>query len=156
MLPRTHFEPLVLASTFGLSSIVGLADLFDASVQASAYRFASLWPEPTLVLTLEMGLRKEELDDPMAQKKLRVVSAWPYPRGAWIYIPKNKSADEQGSLARAFAGEHVDERAGLEELGLQSPGRLELSARAFTYRSMDGPRRRVVALFRQTEGSING
>jgi IrrE N-terminal-like domain len=149
LLPRAYFEPAALASPFAIESVVGLADTYEASVQATSYRFAAFWPEPTLVLTLEPGLRKEERDDLEAVAKLRVVSAWPHPHGAWPFIPRNKSADENGALVRALNGEVIREKAGLEELGLESMGNIELTARAFPYRQGGETRSRVLALFRR-------
>ena len=149
LLPRAFFRPSVLSSDFAIDSIIDLADAYEASVQATSYRFAAFWPEPTLVMVLEPGLRKEERDDPDAVAKLRVVSAWPYPHGAWPYVPPNKSADQNGALVRALNGEIIKERAGLEDLGLEGPGNLELAARAFTFHDGTKPCRRVVALFRR-------
>lgn len=155
LLPRTYFKPMALASEFSIESIVALADEFEASPQATSYRFASFWPESTLVLVLEPGFRKDEKGDPEATAKLRVVSAWPHPYGAWPFIPKNKSAIEDGALARALNGEVIKESAGLEELGMESTSDLELTARLFRYGRGLEQRERVLALYRRP-GKNNG
>lgn len=150
LMPRALCQPLVRASDFDLASVVALADACESSVQASAYRFSQLWPEPTLVICLEPGFRKSEAQDPTATKKLRVVSAWPT-SGKWPFIPKNKSAKAGGPLSRALDGEFVHEGGSLAELDIDSLSRLEVSARAFTYRRGDGElQRRVLAIYRQT------
>jgi hypothetical protein len=57
---------------------------------------------------------------------------------AWPYIPPHKSAEE-GALTRALAGELVEEQASLAECGgAAAPAKIEVSARAFSYRTADG------------------
>lgn len=152
LLPRDHFGPATLESDFSLASVVDLSDRYEASREATTYRFAHFWPEPTLVVILEPGLTRDEQDDPEAVVKLRVISAWPNPHGAWPFVPKNKSAREDGALVRALNGEMVREKAGLEEFGLMSEGTVEVSARVFGYRRGGESRRRVIAIFRRVGG----
>ncbi|HEX5308067.1 MAG TPA: ImmA/IrrE family metallo-endopeptidase [Solirubrobacteraceae bacterium] len=148
LLPEAEFAPEVRESAFGLSSVIGLADRYEASVQATAYRFQRYWPEPTLMIVLEQGLRREERGDPGAVPKLRVVSTRPV--GSWPFVPRNKSASEAGRLVRAENGEIIDEIASLDELGIDHPIKVRVSARAFTYRTGDGlSRRKVLAMYRQ-------
>jgi IrrE N-terminal-like domain len=149
LLPADEFSSDAKAAEFGISTVVRLADHYQASVQATAYRFQRFWQEPTLLVVLEEGVRKAERDDPDATPKLRVTSA--YPRGAWPYIPMNKSAAAVGPLTRAYQGELISERAGLDDISHgEAPDGLEVSARAFEYRTRDGRmRRRVLALYRQ-------
>ncbi|MGA8746446.1 MAG: ImmA/IrrE family metallo-endopeptidase [Solirubrobacterales bacterium] len=149
LLPGAYFEPATLNSDFGIDSVLDLADIYEASREATAYRFGFFWPEPTLVVILEPGLRQEERSDPEAVVKLRVVSALPDPYGAWPFIPPNKSAAEDGALARAWNGELITEKAGLEEFGLESDGNIELTARLFRYQRDGEQRERVMALFRR-------
>jgi hypothetical protein len=151
LLPEAEFAPEVRESVCGLSSVIDLADRYQASVQATAYRFQRYWPEPTLVIVLEQGLRKEERDDPNAVPKLRVVSTRPI--GSWPFVPRNKSASENGGLVRAEHGEVVDEIASLDELGIDESIKVRVSARVFTYRASDGlSRRKVLAMYRQLGG----
>lgn len=156
LLPRAYFQPAVLDSEFDIGSVLDLSDLFDASREATAYRFALFWPEPTLVVVLEPGLRQEEIGDPEAIAKLRVVSAWPSPNHPWPFIPINKSAMEGGALVRAWNGEVVREKAGLEEFGLKSDHSIELTARVFPYRRNGEKRERVVAMFRKVMQNHHG
>lgn len=149
ILPRAYFAPATAASSFELGSVLELARTYEASIEATGYRFARFWPEPVVVVILEPGLRKDERDDPEAVAKLRVVSAWPDPQGAWPFIPINKSAVEDGALMRALDGELINEKAGLEELGLKSDGNVEVTARMFPYRRGAERRARVVAMFRR-------
>ncbi len=152
LLPRRHFRPLALASDFSIESVTELAEEFMAGVQATAYRYSAFWPEPTLTMILAPGLRKEEREDPEAEPKLRVVSAWPQPEGIWPYIPKNKSADPDGALVRTLDGEVIREKTGLEELGMPTIGHEELAARRFDYHDGEQMRTRVIALFRMVSG----
>jgi hypothetical protein len=150
LLPEDEFGADVCSSNFGVSTIVQLAEHYDASVQATGYRFQTFWPEPTLVIVLEHGVRKEDRDDPTAASKLRVVSA--HPQGAWPFVPKNKSASPVGPLERAYMGELVHERASLADLAPDSgPDHIEVTARVFEYRRSNGEmRKRVLAIYRQS------
>jgi uncharacterized protein DUF955 len=158
LLPEEHFAPDVTAGGFGIGAVVKLARRYQASIQATAYRFSAYWPEPILVVLLEPGLRKAEMDDPSAQERLRVVSAWS-PSGHWPFIRPNKSADDDSPLVQAFTAdaEPVEGRASLVELAGDSPDKLQLSAQAFTYRNSRGAlTRRVMALYRQVNNSTKG
>jgi IrrE N-terminal-like domain len=154
LLPTDEFSSDTRAAGFGMSTVVHLADRYQASVQATGYRFQRFWPEPTLLVVLEEGLRKDERDDPDATPKLRVVSA--YPRGRWPFVPRNKSAAPDGPLVRAYRGELVREPTTLNDIALgERPYGLEVSARAFEYRTRDAEmRRRVLALYRQTSSEL--
>ncbi len=151
LLPARHFGPLLIDSPFELSSVIELADLFDASITATAYRFAALWPEPALVLTLALGKRKADRDDPSVEPKLRVVSSWPNAHWRGGYVPRNKSAIDGGALDRALLGELIHERSTLAELGLIGPEPLDLTARRFDYRSGQELRHQVIAIYRHPE-----
>ncbi len=151
LLPSDYFEPDTLEGDFDFASVLQLADLYEASVQATAYRFSHFWDEPSLVVALQLGLRKAERGDPEAVEKLRAVSSWPSSAGVWPYVPRNKSAIETGALKRAYDGELIRESAGLEELELDGPSNVELTARAFDYRRGGRLIRRVLAMFRRVE-----
>lgn len=148
LLPQAHFQRDVRSSAFGLDAVMGLADRYDASVQATTYRFQRFWPEPMLTVVLEPGLRKSERGDPDAQSRLRVVSI--HATGSpWPFVPRNKSASDGGALWRALMGEVVDGTASLGELGIDTSRELDVSARGFQYRLGDEHRQRVLAIFRQ-------
>jgi len=147
LLPQSHFRRDVRGSDFGLREVTRLADHYDASIQATAYRFQRFWPEPVLTVVLEPGLRKSQQGDPDAEARLRVVSV--HATGSWPYVPRNKSASDGGVLWRALQGELVDEPASLAELGIDIDRRLDVSARNIKYRVGGERRQRVIAIFRQ-------
>lgn len=148
LLPAAHFVPALAGEDFGWEGVSRLSDCFDASVQATAYRYVRFWPEHVLFVVLEPGLRKAELGQPGIEPKLRVRSR--FLTGQWPYVPINKSARPDGPLNRALAGEVVHEPATLAELELDDDRPVELSARAFHYTAADGTiRERVMALYRR-------
>lgn len=147
LLPADFFIRDVRAGGFGLGTVFALADTYDASIQASAYRAVRFWPEAVLMVVLEPGLRKEEQDDSEAIPRLRVRSV--YGSDRWPFVPPNKSASDHGPLTRALAGQAVDEPATLGELGIRSDETLQLSARGMTYRARGEARQRVLALYRR-------
>jgi hypothetical protein len=146
LLPKDHFRPDVLSSDFGLRDVVALAARYDASVQATMYRFQRYWPEPTLTLVLEPGFRKSEVGRPDAEARLRVVSV--HANGAWPFVPRNKSAEAGGALWRALHGELMDTTTNLDELGIGLNLAVDVSARSFKYSASGESRQRVLALFR--------
>jgi hypothetical protein len=133
-------------SAFGLDVVNDIADRYEGSIEAAAHRFVNLWPEDVLLVVLEPGVRKEELDEPDAEVKLRVRSA--HGSGKWPFIPQNKSASAEGPLVRALNGELVDERAALEGI-CAAVTDVDVSARLVPY-GRDGERiDRVLALYRR-------
>jgi hypothetical protein len=149
LFPRRLVEADLAAAEFGLDTIGELAERYDGSLEAAAHRFVNLWPEDTLLVVLEPGLRKSERDDPEAVPKLRVRSA--HANGSWPYIPKNKSASAQGLLSRALLGEFVDERSTLDDLKVGVEG-LDVSARLMPYKRDGAIVDRVLALYRRPSG----
>ena len=154
LMPEIYVSKDLAAADFGIETAESLSERYESSVQASTYRLSSLWPEPTLVIALEQGLRKEERGDEEAVARLRVLHAHSA-GGRWPFVPQNKSAADEGPLARAFAtdGGVVEEETSLADLvGAGGPDGLEVSAKGFDYRRGDGTsRRRVIAIFRQPE-----
>lgn len=147
LLPADFFVKDLRASDFGVRTVMQLADAYEASIQATAYRTVRFWPESVLMVILEPGLRKAEREDPLAIPRLRVRSA--YGSGRWPYIPPNKSAADNGHLVRVLSGEKVDGPATLTELGIASDEVLHLSARKLEYSSPQGKQQRVLALYRR-------
>lgn len=148
LLPRAFFIGDVRACSFGVDALNELADKYEASIHATAYRFVRFWPEDTLLLLLEPGLRKEEEGRVDAKEKLRIRST-SWSGEDWPWVPRNKSASADGPLARALAGELVQDRTTLRELGLGDDRPLEVSAQLMPYSDRDGAlRQRVFALLR--------
>lgn len=131
---------------FGLEAVKDIADRYEGSIEAAAHRFVNLWPEDALLVVLEPGLRKEELDNPDAEVKLRVRSA--HGHGKWPFIPQNKSASAEGPLVRALNGELVDERSVLEGI-CTAVDDVDVSARLVPYGRDDERVDRVLALYRR-------
>jgi hypothetical protein len=149
LFPRRLVEADLAQAAFGLDTVAELADRYDGSFEAAAHRFVNLWPEDTLLLVLEPGFRKEELDDPEAVAKLRVRSA--HAGGTWPFIPKNKSVLEESPLERALQGEFVDEGTTLDGLCTPVAG-VDVSARLTPYRRNGEIVNRVLALYRRPSG----
>jgi hypothetical protein len=148
LLPRAFFIGDVRGSSFGVDALIELADAYEASIHATAYRFVRFWPEDTLLVLLEPGLRKEEQGRVDAMEKLRVRST-SCSGEDWPWVPRNKSAAADGPLARALAGELVHDRTTLRELGLDDDRPLEVSAQLMPYLDGQGAlRQRVFALLR--------
>jgi hypothetical protein len=148
LLPTAHFLGDTLRTSFGLSGVLELAGLYQASIQATAFRFARFWPEPVLVLVLELGFRKEERGRDDAVAKLRVRSRVAF--GQWGFVPQNKSVLETGLLHAVLAGGSVTGRTTLAaELGLSDDREVEVSAAQFPYCDANGLRQRVIALVRR-------
>jgi len=143
--PRRLVERDLAAADFGIETVVALAESYDGSFESAGHRFVSLWPEDTLLLVLEPGIRREE-EGTHADPKLRVRSV--HANGKWPYIPRNKSVEAAHPLGRALSGELVDERGQLDGLCPSGP-EVDISARLIPY-ARDGERvNRVLALFRQ-------
>lgn len=143
--PRRLVERNLVAAEFGIETVVALADAYDGSLESAGHRFVSLWPEDTLMLVLEPGIRREE-EGTDAEPKLRVRSV--HPKGDWPYIPRNKSVDREHPLGRALCGELVDEHVRLDGLCSSGP-EVDVSARLIPY-VRDGEQvNRVLALYRR-------
>jgi hypothetical protein len=150
LLPSAFFAADLAATAFGLDGVIELADTYEASVSATALRLVRFWPEPTMLLILEPGVRKAERDDPAAKAKLRARSS--ACSGRWPFVPHNKSAAVGGPLHRALQGELVGETTTLSDLVVDSGPCVQLSARLFPYRDQDGRScDRVLALYRRPQ-----
>lgn len=155
LLPRVHFIAALAGDDFGWGGVGRLADTFDASQQATAYRYVRFWPEDTLLVVLAPGVRKADIGKADVEPRLRVRSR--FRTGTWPYVPINKSAARGGPLDRALAGEIVHEPATLDDLELGDAGPLELSARAFRYADAEGcVHDRVIALYRRRRSVAPG
>lgn len=148
LLPKRFVQQTLAAADFGLSTVVDMADTYEASLEAAAHRFVALWPEDTLLIVAEVSNKPAEVSDPGAPPKLRVRYAWR--RGAWPYIRRHKSFAEDDALQRTLEGEAVDERGSLRVVSAQIVEDLDVSARLCPYHDSEGRRHdRVLALYRR-------
>jgi hypothetical protein len=149
LMPRAFVESDLAEAEFGIDTTEAIARRYEASIHASAYRMSEVWPESTLVVTLEPGLRKEEIGDEDAEPRLRVVHS--VTSGRWPHVPRNKSAADDSPLVEAFeATEVVQAKTDLSDLVRGGAGAVEVSAKGFNYRAADGRmRRRVLAIARR-------
>lgn len=148
LLPSRFVLPDLEAASFGMATVVTLADTYEASLQAAAHRFVSLWPEDSLLIVAEIGNKPREANDPSAAPKLRVKYGWR--RGDWPFIRPHKSFDDGDPAQRALAGELVDERTALEGVSGERLPDVQVSARLCPYTDQRGMRRdRVLALYRR-------
>lgn len=147
LLPRDFVIADLAVSEFGVGTVEALAQKYEAGIHASANRFVQLWPEPALLVVLEPSNKPRDVCG--AVPRLRVQASWAQPLHAWPWVAKWKSASHDGALSRAFEGELVAEPASLNELDLEDPGPLELSARPFSYRANGTLHTRVFALYRR-------
>jgi hypothetical protein len=144
LLPSTYVKGDLADADFGLVTAEALSDRYRASVQASTYRMADLWPEDTIVIVLEPGFRKEEMGKEGVEPRLRVLHAVPF--GHWPVVPRNKSASDDGPLVAAFEGDG-EIRARTDRGGV---GQVDVAAKAYEYRGAEGViRRRVMAIARR-------
>jgi hypothetical protein len=150
LLPRRYFVPDLADTAFGWDGIHELKDRYEASLYATALRAVRFAADPTLLVVLEPGLRKEERGHTDVTPKLRVVASWT--NSSFPYVPRNKSACSDGPLDRALRGEVIDETSSLSELGLDDIATLHLSARLLPYADRQGElRQRVMALYRRPQ-----
>jgi hypothetical protein len=149
LMPREFVLADLSAGEFEIATVEALADSYQSSIQASAYRMSELWPEPSIVIVLEPGLRKDEVGKRNAEPHLRVRHA--IGQGAWPHVPKNKSAEDAGPLVEAYeTSAAVRARGNLSDLVRGGVGEVEISAKGFDFRGADGViRRRVLAIVRR-------
>jgi len=149
LMPREFVSADLSAAEFEIATVEALADGYQSSIQASAYRMSELWPEPSIVIVLEPGLRKDEVGNDNAEPRLRVRHA--IGQGAWPHVPKNKSADDAGPLVEAYeSAAAVRARGNLSDLARGGVGEVDISAKGFDFRGADGvTRRRVLAIVRR-------
>ncbi len=148
ILPAEMVEADLAQADFGLATVAAISERYDASLQASAHRFVGLWPEPALLVVLDVRNKPSERNDPSAPPKLRVRYA--LARGDWPWIPKHKSVAGRDPLHGALAGQPIEERSSLAGFGVPYDGPVHLSARLCPYSDPEGARHdRVLALYRR-------
>lgn len=145
LLPRRAFVADLRRASFGMDAVFGLADAYDASVQATAHRVVGLWPEDVLLVVADVATKPR--DAAGAEPRLRI--QYSAARGQWPFIPRHKSIDDDEPLTRALAGELVDERTTLRGFCTEAVAGLDVSARLCPYTDDQGERHdRVLALYR--------
>lgn len=148
LLPRRLLLPELEAADFGMQTICDVSDAYDASLQASGHRIVDLWPEDAMFLVAEVQNKPTERSTPTAPAKLRVTYAWR--RGSWPFILPFKSVTEGDPLARALAGELVDEMATLTTISAREVEGVHVSARFCPFVDARGTEhRRVLAVYRR-------
>jgi hypothetical protein len=145
--PIRLVERDLAAADFGLETVVALAESYEGSIESAAHRFVAVWPEDTMMLVLEPGLRREERGTG-AKPKLRVRSV--HARGNWPFIPKNRSVETDHPLGRALLGELVNEHGQLDGLCPVGPD-VDVSARLMPYFRDGEIVDRVIAIYRRPQ-----
>ncbi|HTB51113.1 MAG TPA: hypothetical protein VK701_09080 [Solirubrobacteraceae bacterium] len=147
-LPRRLVSADLADADFGLSTLTAIADIYDASLQATGHRIVDLWPEDAMFLVAGVQNKPTERADGNAPAKLRVSYAWT--RGSWPSVRRFKSIDQGDPLDRARHGEFVDESTTLTGITSRDVEKVHVSARYCPYVARDGkPRPRVLALYRR-------
>jgi hypothetical protein len=148
LLPARMVRSDLSRADFGLQTVIDLAETYDASLEATARRTADLWPEDVLFVVAEVANKPSEYGDPAAPGRLRV--RYPYASGRWPFIRPHKSVDECDPLARALAGEVIDERSTLTGISAHDVAGVDVSARLCPFTDARGERHdRVLALYRR-------
>jgi hypothetical protein len=148
LLPRHLVQCDLAEADFGMSTLVGLADKYESSLQATGHRMVDLCPEDAMLLVAEVQNKPSEASDDTAEPMLRVSYAWS--RGAWPFVRRFKSIDPPDPIHRAYEGELVDEPTRLTGIVAHDVDNIHVSARACPYASASGMRRsRVLALYRR-------
>lgn len=147
LLPARMVRSDLAGADFGLQTVIDLADVYDASLEATGRRMAEMWPENVLFVVAEVGTKPSDHDNPDAPPRLRV--RYPYASGRWPFIRRHKSIDDGDPLARALQGELVDERSTLTGISAQDVVGVDVSARLCPFTDGRGERHeRVLALYR--------
>ncbi len=148
LIPRRLAGPQLERAGFGMTTVEELRREYDASLQAAANRVVELYPEDTLLLTLEVMTKPSQASVPGAEPCLRVRSF--SCSGEWPFVRRFKSVPAGSPLMRALEGEAVDERGALKDLTAQPVERVEVSARVYPFVDQEGVRHeRVLALYRR-------
>lgn len=144
LMPARHVRAVIAASSFDLDAVTALAEDCDASLEAAARRFIALWPEPSLLIRMELTTKPRA---PHAEPKLRVTST--LANGAWPYMPVHKSVADDHVLNQCVDGAFVDCIADIDDLTKLPAGPVELHARHYPFVDSEGVHReRVLVIAR--------
>lgn len=133
LMPARYVRSVIADASFDLDSVGTLAEDCDSSLEAAARRFVALWPEPSLLIRMELTTKPRE---PNGEPKLRVTST--LANGAWPYMPPHKSVRDDHVLNQCLDGTFVDCVADLDDLTKQSAGTFELHARHYPFVDSEG------------------
>jgi hypothetical protein len=129
LLPEPMLSERLSGSPLDLSHVESLSSEFQASVEATARRAVSLRPEPSMLIVLsERHKPSEAAITDQVPPKLRV--DYRIAKGKWPFMPEHKSAAKNG-LARALAGEIIDEVGSIDELCTESVGEVKIHAKRY-------------------------
>ncbi len=154
LLPRAEVRGRLRGRPIDLETVIELAGVFRAGIEATALRVAALCGRPAAVAVLEPGWRKADdvglrrlraarLAVPLpVPAKLRV--RWSASHHGFPVIPRNKSVGDDTPLAGILGSHRLDYRG---ETGL-IPGQVAVSARYLPYRRDDAIVQRVLLLLR--------
>lgn len=130
LLPRRFFLADLGDVPPGLEGVEALADMYEASVTATALRRVDLSAEPALLLVFRRAHKPSE-DRMQSACEPRLRLAWSYAAGNWPYQRRHKSAPTGSAFARAWRGEHVNELGRVGQVLAGDPGRVSISARRY-------------------------
>ncbi|MDF3140859.1 ImmA/IrrE family metallo-endopeptidase [Streptomyces sp. T21Q-yed] len=148
LFPRSWFSADLAGNEPTLDLIERLAIRYDASLEATARRLVTLYPEPALLVGFEPACKPTQ---PNAQPALRVQWAYTNTSGSWPFVPKHKSVPESSVFGRALNGERVEESATLKGLTSASTCPVHVSSRLYPYIDNQGEQHmRVLALITPT------
>lgn len=145
LMPSRYVQAVIVGSSFDLDAVSALAQDCDASLEAAARRFITLWPEPSLLIRME---RTTKPRDPHGEPKLRVTST--LANGTWPYMPVHKSVADHHVLNQCLDGTFVDCIAEIDDLTRQPAGPVELHAGHYPFVDSEGVHReRVLVIARK-------
>ena len=133
LFPHAEFEGDLSGNRLDFALVEDLADHYDASLGATAFRAVSLAPADAMLICVESGTKPSQPD---AEPVLRI--RWSKTKGDWPYIPRFKSVPDGSPMDRALRGELVDETT--ELLGITSSpiDDVDISCRLYPYTDQDG------------------
>ncbi len=145
LMPARYVRSVIVDASFDLDAVSDLANDCDASLEAAARRFVALWPEPSLLIRMEVITKPR---DPRGEPRLRVTSS--LANGDWPYLPAHKSVRDDHVLNQCLNGTFVNCVTSIDDLTKQSAGPVELHARHYPFVDSEGVHRdRVLVIARR-------
>lgn len=149
LFPAKFFTPDVASAGFGFGAVEDLADVYDASLEATARAYVTHAPDDMLLLILEPSLKPSQLGDDTAVPRLRVQSF--HAGGRWPFIRIHKSVSPESPFVRALEGEIIDERTDVGDVAADTLEGVHMTTKMFPYHDEEGrEHRRVMALIRRS------